>query len=83
MLDASGRGVRCAHVWDTGPLLAGERKADAAADVAIKMPDLAVGMKSGRVQDRIIAVRDAVNAHADGTVARDLPDRVQDLIGRG
>lgn len=63
-------------------ILAGEREADAAADVALTMLDLAVGMESGRVRDRIIAVRDAVSAHADGTVARDLSGRVQDLIGR-
>ena len=63
-------------------ILAGERKADAAADVAIKMLDLAAGMESGRVQDRIVAVRDAVSAHADGTVARDLSERVRDVIGR-
>jgi hypothetical protein len=62
-------------------ILAGERKADAAADVAMKMLDLAVGMESGRIQDRIIAVRDAVSTHADGAVARDLSDRVQDVIG--
>jgi hypothetical protein len=62
-------------------ILASERKADAAVDVAMKMLALAVGMESGRIQDRIIAVRDAVSAHADGAVARDLSDRVQDVIG--
>jgi hypothetical protein len=62
-------------------ILAGERDADAAADVAGKMLDLAVGMESGRVYDRVRAVRDAIIAHADGAVAHELSDRVQDVIG--
>jgi hypothetical protein len=62
-------------------ILAGERRADAAADVALKMLDLAVGMESGRIHDRIIAVRDAISAHADSAAARDLSEKVQDVIG--
>ena len=64
-------------------ILAGQEKADAATDVAFRMLDLAVGMESGRVQDRILAVRDAVRTHADGAVARELSERVQDVVGRG
>ena len=64
-------------------ILAGERKADDATDVAFRMLDLAVGMESGRVQDRVIAVRDAVRTQADGAAARELSERVQDVIGQG
>jgi hypothetical protein len=62
-------------------ILAGERQADGAADVALKMLDLAVGMESGRIHDRILAVRDAITANADGAAARDLSEKVQDVIG--
>lgn len=62
-------------------ILAGERQADAAADVALKMLDLAVGMESGRIHDRIVAVRDAITANAGGAAARGLAEKVQDVIG--
>jgi len=45
------------------------------------MLDKAVGMESRRIQDRIVAVRDAITAVSDGRAARDLSDRVEDVIG--
>jgi tetratricopeptide (TPR) repeat protein len=62
-------------------ILAGQREAEAAAGVAATMLDRAAGMESGRIQDRVIAVRDAVSAHADGAAARALSERVADAFG--
>jgi len=45
------------------------------------MLDKAVGMESRRIQDRIVAVRDAITAVSDGGAARDLSERVEDVIG--
>jgi hypothetical protein len=45
------------------------------------MLDRATGMESCRIQDRIIAVRNAVTAVSDGMAARELAERVEDVIG--
>jgi hypothetical protein len=62
-------------------IMAGQGDADAAAGVAGQMLDRAVGMESCRIQDRVITVRDAVTAVSDGAAARELSERVEDVIG--
>jgi hypothetical protein len=62
-------------------ILAGQGEADAAAGIAGQMLDRATGMESCRIQDRIIAVRNAVTAVSDGMAARELAERVEDVIG--
>ena len=62
-------------------ILAGQGDADAAAGVAGQMLDKAVGMESCRIADRIAAVRDAVTAASDGTAARQLSERLDDVLG--
>jgi hypothetical protein len=62
-------------------ILAGQGEADTATNIAGQMLDKAVGMESRRIQDRIVAVRDAITAVSDGRAARDLSERVEDVIG--
>jgi alpha-D-ribose 1-methylphosphonate 5-triphosphate synthase subunit PhnG len=62
-------------------ILASQGNADAAASIAGQMLDKAVGMESCRIQDRIAAVRDAVTAVSDGAAARQLSERVDDVLG--
>jgi hypothetical protein len=62
-------------------IMAGQGDADGAADVAGQMIDRAAGMESCRIHDRVIAVRDAITAVSDGTAARELTERVDDVIG--
>jgi len=62
-------------------IMAGQGEAEAAAGIAGQMLDRATGMESCRIQDRVIAVRDAVTAVSDGTAARELSERVEDVIG--
>ena len=62
-------------------ILAGQGDADAAANIAGQMLDKATGMESRRIQDRITAVRDAVTAASDGAAARQLSERVDDILG--
>ena len=62
-------------------ILAGDREADAAADVAATMLDLAAGSNQAGLTTGFRAVRDAVTAHADGVAARALADKVHDVIG--
>jgi|HubBroStandDraft_1064217.scaffolds.fasta_scaffold02500_9 hypothetical protein len=64
-----------------GTIMAGQGDADAAAGIAGQMLDRATGMESCRIQDRIIAVRDAVTAVSDGAAARELAERVEDILG--
>ena len=45
------------------------------------MLDKATGMESCRIQDRIASVRDAVTAASDGAAARQLSERVDDVLG--
>jgi len=45
------------------------------------MLDKAVGMESCRIADQIAAVRDAVTAVSDGAAARQLSQRVDDVLG--
>jgi hypothetical protein len=45
------------------------------------MLDRAAGMESCRIQDRIVAVRDAVTAVSDGAAAQELAERVEDTLG--
>jgi len=54
---------------------------EGAAGIAGQMLDRATGMESCRIQDRVIAVRDAVIAVSDGAAARKLSERVEDVIG--
>lgn len=62
-------------------ILASQGDADAAAGIAGQMLDKATGMESCRIQDRIAAVRDAVTAVSDGAAARQLSERVDDVLG--
>jgi hypothetical protein len=62
-------------------ILASQGDADGAAGIAGQMLDKAVGMESCRIQDRIAAVRDAVTAVSDGAAARQLSERVDDVLG--
>jgi hypothetical protein len=62
-------------------ILAGQGDADMAAGVAGQMLDRAAGMESCRIHDRIISVRNAITAASDGAMARDLSERVEDVIG--
>jgi hypothetical protein len=43
--------------------------------------DDSTGMESCRVHDRVVAVRDAITAASDGVAARELSERVEDVIG--
>jgi hypothetical protein len=62
-------------------ILAGQGDADAAASIAGQMLDKATGMESCRIADRISAVRDAVTAISDGAAARQLSERVDEVLG--
>ena len=62
-------------------ILASQGDADAAAGIAGQMLDTAAGMESCRITDRITAVRDAVTATSDGAAARQLSERVNDVLG--
>jgi hypothetical protein len=62
-------------------ILARQGEADTATNIAGQMLDKAVGMESRRIQDRIVAVRDAITAVSDDRAARDLSERVEDVIG--
>jgi hypothetical protein len=52
-----------------------KRGRDTAAGIAGQMLDRATGMESCRIQDRVLAVRDAVTAVSDGAAARELSER--------
>ncbi len=62
-------------------IMAGQGDADGAAGIAGQMLDRAAGMESRRIQDRVIAVRDAITAVSDGAAARELSERVEDVLG--
>ncbi|HXL93798.1 MAG TPA: hypothetical protein VN969_33110 [Streptosporangiaceae bacterium] len=62
-------------------ILAAQGDADAAAWVAGQMLDRATGMESRRIHDRIVGVRNAITSVSDGAMARDLSERVEDVIG--
>jgi hypothetical protein len=62
-------------------ILAGQGDADAAAGIAGQMLDKATGMESCRIADRISAVRDAITAISDGAAARQLSERVDEVLG--
>ncbi len=62
-------------------ILAGQGEAEGAAGIAGQMLDSATGMESCRVHDRVVAVRDAIAAVSDGVAARELSERVEDVIG--
>jgi len=53
----------------------------AAAGIAGQMLDKATGMESCRIADRVGAVRDAVTAISDSVAARQLSERVDDVLG--
>ncbi|MGH3184509.1 MAG: hypothetical protein ACRDOH_34920 [Streptosporangiaceae bacterium] len=55
-------------------ILAGQGEANGAAGIAGQMLDRATGMESCRIQDRVIAVRDAVTAVSDGAAATELAE---------
>ncbi len=62
-------------------ILAGQGEVEGATGIAGQMLDRATGMESCRIQDRVIAVRDAVIAVSDGAAARELSERVEHVIG--
>ena len=62
-------------------ILAGQGDADAAADIAGQMLDKAAGMESCRIADRITAVRNAITAVSDGAAARQISERVDEVLG--
>jgi len=62
-------------------ILVGQGDAEHAATVGGAMLDLAEGMESRRISDRIAGVRNAVCAASDGTAARELSERVTDILG--
>jgi hypothetical protein len=45
------------------------------------MLDHAAGMESGRIQERILRVRDAVTAVSDGRATTEFAERVADMTG--
>jgi hypothetical protein len=51
-------------------VLAGQGDAEHAAGAAMKMLDHATGMESGRIQEHMIAVRDAISGMSDARVRR-------------
>jgi hypothetical protein len=61
-------------------ILAGQGDAEHAAAVGDAMLDLAEGMESRRIADRIAGVRKAVCAVSDGAAARELSERVDDVL---
>jgi len=62
-------------------ILAGQGNVEQAADIGNVMLNLAEGMESRRITDRISGVRSAVCAVSDGTAARELSERVGDILG--
>jgi hypothetical protein len=62
-------------------ILAAQGEADHAAAIAGEMLDLAEGMESRRIADRITGVRNAVASASDGAAARELSERVADILG--
>jgi hypothetical protein len=62
-------------------IAAGQGDAEAAAGIARQMLDKAAGMESCRIRDRVIAVRNAITTVSDGAAARDLSERVDDVVG--
>lgn len=62
-------------------VLAGQDEAEHAAGTAMQMIDLAAGMESRRIEERILSVRDAITSRSDSRAAVDLADRVADLTG--
>jgi hypothetical protein len=62
-------------------IMAGQGDADGAASIAGQMLDRAAGMESCRIQDSVVAVRDAITAVSDGAAARELSERVEDVLG--
>ena len=62
-------------------ILAGQGDAETAADIAGQMLDKAAGMESCRIADRITAVRDAITAVSDGAAARQISERVDEVLG--
>jgi hypothetical protein len=61
-------------------IMADQGDADGAAHIAGQMIDRAVGMESRRIHDRVIDVRDAITAISDGAAARELSERVDEVI---
>lgn len=47
----------------------------------MQMLDQATGMESRRIQERIIAVRDAISGISDGHASAELAERVADMTG--
>jgi hypothetical protein len=64
-------------------VLAGQGDAEHATGTAVQMIDLAAGMESRRIEERILSVRDAITSGSDGRAAADLAERVADLTGAG
>jgi tetratricopeptide (TPR) repeat protein len=61
-------------------ILAGQGEAEQASEAAGQMLDLAEGMESRRITDRISAVRTAIVNASDGAAARQLGARVDDML---
>ncbi len=59
-------------------VLAARGELEQGADAAFEMLDRAQGMESRRVRDRVMAVSDAISAHGDSIVAREVSERVKD-----
>jgi hypothetical protein len=82
-VDASGhshtRG-RVHRLATLATILAEQGDADTAASVAGQMLDQAAGMESCRIEERILKVRDAVTAAGDGRAAKELAERVRDVM---
>ncbi len=58
-------------------VLAARGELEQGAHAAVQMLDLAHGMESRRVRDRVLAVSDAISEHGDNIVARELAQRVK------
>jgi hypothetical protein len=61
-------------------VLAEQGDAEAAASAAAEMLDRAAGMESCRIEERVIAVRDAITSRSDGAAARTFAERVSDVL---
>lgn len=59
---------------------AGLGRIDEALEPALIMADLAVGMESGRVQDRVRSVRDALSTHSQEPAVREFSDQVDSYL---
>jgi len=61
-------------------VLAEQGDAEAAAAAAGEMLDRAAGMESCRIEERVIADRDAITSRSDGVAARAFAERVSDVL---